>query len=63
MKEWALEFFESPEWRQSAKSRILEGKAPHLETHVLAVLMPKPKDGSVSVSHEDGEIVFRWATE
>jgi hypothetical protein len=63
MKEWALEFFESDEWRTSARRRMLAGKAPHLEGHILACLMPRPKDGSVSVSNEGGELVFRWATE
>lgn len=60
MKEWALELFSSPEWRASARRRILAGKAPHLETHIVAVLMPKPKDGA-SLTNENGTWVFRWA--
>lgn len=62
MKEWARELFESPEWRASAQKRILEGKAPHLESHIAAVLMPKPKDGA-SLTQENGHWVFRWAAE
>jgi hypothetical protein len=60
MKEWSLELFQSEEWRASAKKRILAGKAPHLETHVLAVVMPKPKDGSASLTKEGDSWVFRW---
>lgn len=41
MKEWALELFESEAWRISAAQRIIDGKAPHLESHCLQVLMPK----------------------
>ena len=41
MKEWAKELFTSVEWRESATTRILTGKAPHLETHIAACLMPK----------------------
>jgi hypothetical protein len=49
MKEWASDLFRSQEWRESAKSRILEGKAPHLEAHIFQVLMPKTDKVSVSV--------------
>lgn len=41
MKEWALDMFESEEWRKSARSRMLAGKAPHLEAHIINVLLPK----------------------
>ena len=46
MKEWASELFESADWRDSARARILKGKAPHLELHALQVLMPKQSDDS-----------------
>jgi hypothetical protein len=41
MKEWAANLFQSPAWQGSARKRIIAGKAPHLEAHVLQVLMPK----------------------
>lgn len=41
MKEWAKEFFASEAWRTSAIRRMLAGKAPHLESHIAACLMPK----------------------
>lgn len=41
MKEWALDLFQSEDWRHSARRRILAGKAPHLEAHCLQVLLPK----------------------
>lgn len=41
LKAWASELFDSPEWRESATKRIIAGKAPHLEGHVMQVLLPK----------------------
>ena len=41
MKEWARDLFQSPAWQSSARKRIIGGKAPHLEAHVLQVLLPK----------------------
>ncbi len=41
MKEWAYGLMESDVWQASARKRILSGKAPHLEGHCLAVLLPK----------------------
>ena len=41
IKAWAAQLFDSPEWRESARKRIVAGKAPHLEGHVLQVLIPK----------------------
>lgn len=43
-KEWAEKFFSSPKWRKSAEQRMVEGKAPHLETYALALLCGKPTD-------------------
>ena len=40
-KQWAQELLDDPEWRASARARILAGKATHLESHILACLMPK----------------------
>lgn len=55
MREWAREFFNSEEWRRSAKARILKGKAPHLESHIIACEMPKPLP-----QPPEGEQVGRW---
>jgi uncharacterized protein DUF5681 len=62
MKEWASDLVHSDAWRESARRRILAGKAPHLESHIVAVLMPKPKEGA-SLTNENGMWVFRWAGE
>lgn len=59
MNEWGLDLFQSEDWRLSARRRILAGKAPHLEAHILACLMPRPKDG-VSVSRDGNALVIRW---
>lgn len=48
MKAWASELFESDEWRASARQRIIEGKAPHLEAHCLQVLMPKTEKTDIT---------------
>lgn len=59
MREWATEFFNTEEWRASAMSRMLEGKAPHLEGHILACLLPK-SDAGVSLKKEGDGWVLRW---
>jgi hypothetical protein len=46
-KEWAEQFFTSQQWRASAQKRMLQGKAPHLESYALALLCGRPKE-----SHE-----------
>ena len=56
MKAWAREMFESDEWRNSARNRILAGKAPHLEAHVMACLMPRPKEQYEVSGPEGGPI-------
>ncbi len=43
-KEWAHDLLTSKEWRDSAKQRIIEGKAPHLESLILQQVTGKPKD-------------------
>jgi uncharacterized protein DUF5681 len=43
-KEWAHELLTSEEWRESARERIVAGKAPHLETLILQQVTGKPKD-------------------
>ncbi len=43
-KEWAHDLLTSEEWRKSARQRIVEGKAPHLETLILQQVTGKPKD-------------------
>jgi hypothetical protein len=58
MREWAADLFQSEEWRASARTRMLEGKAPHLEGHILACLIPK-NDG-VSLTKDGDTWVFRW---
>jgi hypothetical protein len=55
MKEWARELMESKEWRDSAKRRILAGRAPHLEAHICQVLMPKTDKLDAS-----GALVITW---
>jgi hypothetical protein len=41
LKDWAMQVVQSEQWRRSALKRMVDGKAPHLENHVLQVLMPK----------------------
>ena len=43
-KEWAHELLTSEEWRESARTRIIEGKAPHLESLIVQQITGKPKD-------------------
>jgi hypothetical protein len=45
MREWASEVLNSMEWRRSALQRMLDGKAPHLEGHIIACLYPRPPQG------------------
>jgi hypothetical protein len=52
MKAWASGLFESDEWRASARRRIIEGKAPHLEAHCLQVLMPKTEKTDITSNGE-----------
>ena len=52
MKEWASDLFASEAWRTSAKKRILAGRAPHLESHIIATLLPKTE--KVEHSGPDG---------
>ena len=59
MREWAVELFESEEWRDSARERMLAGKAPHLEGHIIACLLPKAEAG-VSLKKEGEGWVLRW---
>jgi hypothetical protein len=54
MKEWAADLFQSEEWRASAMERIIAGKAPHLEAHVLQVLMPKTDHHAGTIRLEVG---------
>lgn len=61
VKEWAANVFNSEEWRESARKRMIQGRAPHLESHVIACLFPKPKDGFNLSPGNDGAIVIRWA--
>lgn len=61
MAEWAREFFASAEWRASAKKRMLEGKAPHLEGHILACEMPKPLP--TPPRDAPGRIIMAWITD
>ena len=41
MREWDSQVFHSEEWRKSAVRRIVAGKAPHLESHIIQVMIPK----------------------
>ena len=42
-KAFCKEFLESPEYRKSAMERMLEGKAPHLESLALGYAYGQPK--------------------
>ena len=42
-KAFCKEFLESPEYRKSAMARMLEGKAPHLESLALGYAYGQPK--------------------
>ena len=55
VKEWFADLFADPAWRESAKRRMIQGKAPHLESHGLSVLMPKTDKTQVS-----GELRVMW---
>lgn len=55
MKEF-LAWLDSDEYRESAKRRILQGRAPHLETLWHYYAKGKPRD---TVKVEDGLPVFR----
>jgi len=57
MKVWASELFKSPEWQDSARTRIIEGKAPHLEAHCLQVLMPKTDKTQISAAASLAELL------
>jgi len=52
MKEWASDLFKSEAWRESARKRIIAGKAPHLEAHCLQVLMPKTDKTDLTTNGE-----------
>lgn len=54
-REWAIALLESEEYRESARRRILSGRAPHLEgLFHEATILPRKS----SVTH-DGEIIVR----
>ena len=59
MKAWAQSLFESAEWRESARRRIVSGKAPHLEAHCLSVLLPKPR-AEATVDPGTGALRVTW---
>jgi hypothetical protein len=44
LKEFWTEFFESAAYRENAKDRIMQGKAPQLESDLLAKVYGKPTD-------------------
>lgn len=54
-KDFALAVLDDPEWQASAKARMIAGRAPHLEAHLIAVVVPK-----TDRTTHDGEIVLRW---
>jgi hypothetical protein len=53
IKDWAEKFFTSKAWLKSAEKRMRQGKAPHLEGYLLALLCGKPKE-SIEHSGEGG---------
>jgi hypothetical protein len=56
VKEWAEKFFASKKWRTSAESRMLKGKAPHLEGYLLALTYGKPVERVEHSGDEGGPI-------
>lgn len=52
-KQFLRGIFESQEYRDKVKDRILKGKAPDLEKYMLQLLYGKPPE-SVQVSNPDG---------
>ncbi len=61
LKDWAREMLNDPDWRTSARTRCIEGKAPHIETHFLTVGLPKPSVGGFTIESSSGATVLRWA--
>jgi hypothetical protein len=56
LKEFWNRFFTSPEYRNAAKKRILDGSAPHLESYLLNKIYGKPRESlDVHIERGDGE--------
>lgn len=55
VKAWALALLDDPEWRESARNRMIAGKAPHLEAHLIASVIPKKDAMDVS-----GKLEITW---
>lgn len=53
-------FFESKEYAASATHRMTEGKAPHLETYWLNLLVGKPVDRHELGGPDGGPIVVKF---
>ena len=53
MKAFWHRWFSSEAYRESAKARILNGTAPHLETYLLQRIYGKPTERIEVVQHED----------
>jgi hypothetical protein len=54
------EFFESDAYRESAKDRIMQGKAPQLESYLLAKVYGKPTEVLEQIGPQAGPIVYKW---
>lgn len=64
LKDFWREFFESDAWRENAKYRMVQGKAPHLESYWLNKTFGRPTEhveltgqdgGPVTVVHEHSD--------
>jgi hypothetical protein len=53
-------FLESKEYRESAKRRILDGSAPHLETMAHHYAYGKPVDKVEHTGEDGGPITLKW---
>ena len=63
IKSFAAKIIDDPKYAESAKKRIIEGKAPHLELALLAYRYGKPKDAPPAAQIQlraAGRCVCRW---
>ena len=50
------EFFESEAYRENAKFRMIQGKAPHLESYLLMLVFGKPRESIDLDAHVTGAV-------
>lgn len=59
LKEFWTEFFDSAEYRATAKRRILAGRAPQLEAYLLARVYGRPVP-AVDATSPATVVTYRW---